>query len=132
MVHPPNVDLDGTTGYDTCPTTAKWKDLYPAIRFTLITKNQDDPGTTVKADVDQGLTVKTEGTGIIIRNNTNSKRRWYFTDARRKEHHQVVELSVGFGDKIPHESKQSNKCPINGRWVTRLTKLTWTYNILQT
>ena len=65
----PNVDSDGTTGYDLGSTTAKWKDLYLSQGSLYINNQkviQDDSGTiVVRADVDQGLTVKTEGTGII-------------------------------------------------------------------
>ena len=60
-----NVDPDGTTGYDLGPTTAKWKDLClrKVIRHT--TKQKMIQGTIiVSADEDQGMTVKTTGTGV--------------------------------------------------------------------
>ena len=65
----PNVDSDGTTGYDLGSTTAKWKDLYLSQGSLYINNQkvlQDDSGTIkVSADIDQGLTVKTEGSGVI-------------------------------------------------------------------
>ena len=72
----PDVDSDGTTGYDLGSTTAKWKDLYLS-QGSLYINNQkvihDDSGTIVlKADTDQGLTVKTEGTGVITLQSTQT------------------------------------------------------------
>ena len=72
----PNVDSDGTTGYDLGSTTAKWRDLYLS-QGSLYINNQkvihDDSGTIVfKADMDQGLTVKTEGTGVITLQSTQT------------------------------------------------------------
>ena len=65
----PDVDSDGTTGYDLGSTTAKWKDLYLSQGSLYINNQkvlQDDSGTIkVSADIDQGLTVKTEGSGVI-------------------------------------------------------------------
>lgn len=65
----PNVDSDGTTGYDLGSTTAKWKDLYLSQGSLYINNQkvlQDDSGTIiVSADEDQGMTVKTTGTGVL-------------------------------------------------------------------
>ena len=59
----PDVDSDGTTGYDLGSTTAKWKDLYLSQGSLYINNQkvlQDDSGTiVVSADNDQGMTVKT-------------------------------------------------------------------------
>ena len=65
----PDVDSDGTTGYDLGSTTAKWRDLYLS-QGSLFINNQkvleDDSGTIiVRSDIDQGLTIKTEGTGAL-------------------------------------------------------------------
>ena len=65
----PSVDSDGTTGFDLGSTTAKWRDLYLS-EGSLYINNQkvieDSSGTIiVRADEDQSLTVKTEGTGVL-------------------------------------------------------------------
>jgi len=65
----PSVDSDGTTGYDLGSTTAKWRDLFLS-EGSLYINNQkvieDNSGTiVVRADQDQSLTVKTEGTGVL-------------------------------------------------------------------
>ena len=65
----PSVDSDGTTGYDLGSPTAKWRDLYLS-EGSLYINNQkvieDNSGTIiVRADPDQSLTVKTEGTGVL-------------------------------------------------------------------
>ena len=65
----PNVDSDGTTGYDLGSPTMKWRDLYLS-EGSLYIDNQkvveSSAGTiVVRADEDQSLTVKTEGTGVL-------------------------------------------------------------------
>ena len=65
----PTVDSDGTTGFDLGSTTAKWRDLFLS-EGSLYINNQkvieDNSGTiVVRADEDQSLTVKTEGTGVL-------------------------------------------------------------------
>ena len=65
----PSVDSDGTTGYDLDSTTKKWRDLFLS-EGSLYINNQkvieDNSGTiVVRADQDQSLTVKTEGTGVL-------------------------------------------------------------------
>ena len=65
----PTVDSDGTTGFDLGSTTKKWRDLYLS-EGSLYINNQkvieDNSGTIiVRADADQSLTVKTEGTGVL-------------------------------------------------------------------
>ena len=65
----PSVDSNGTTGYDLGSTTAKWRDLYLS-EGSLYINNQkvieDNSGTiVVRADADQSLTIKTEGTGVL-------------------------------------------------------------------
>ena len=65
----PNVDSDGTTGFDLGSTSFKWRDLYLS-QGSLFINNQkvleDDSGTIiVRSDTDQGLTIKTEGTGAL-------------------------------------------------------------------
>jgi len=65
----PNVDSNGSTGFDLGSTTAKWRDLYLSEGSLFINNQkvlQDDSGTiVVSADEDQGLTVKTTGTGVL-------------------------------------------------------------------
>lgn len=63
----PMVNSNGTTGFDLGGTSAKWRDLYLSEGSLYIDGQkvlQSDSGTiVVQADVDQGLTVKTTGTG---------------------------------------------------------------------
>ena len=118
----PNVDSDGTTGYDLGSTTAKWKDLYLS-QGSLYINNQkvlhDDSGTiVVKADTDQGLTVKTEGTGVITLQSTqtvNVAGTLQMLDGKNIT--SSGGTSVGFGDKI---DMNSNKV-INAVSYTHLT-----------
>ena len=65
----PNVDSNGTTGFDLGSPDYKWRDLYLS-EGSLYINNQkvieDNSGTIiVRADEDQSLTVKTEGTGVL-------------------------------------------------------------------
>ena len=63
----PMVNSNGSTGFDLGATTAKWRDLYLSEGSLYINNKkviEDDSGTIlVQADTDQGLTVKTLGTG---------------------------------------------------------------------
>ena len=63
----PMVNSNGTTGFDLGGTSAKWRDLYLSEGSLYIDGQkvlQSDSGTIlVQADSDQGLTVKTTGTG---------------------------------------------------------------------
>jgi len=112
----PNVDSDGTTGYDLGSTTAKWKDLYLS-QGSLYINNQkvihDDSGTIVfKADMDQGLTVKTEGTGVITLQSTqtvNVAGTLQITDGKNIT--SSGGTSVGFGDKIDMGSNKIINVP---------------------
>ena len=112
----PNVDSDGTTGYDLGSTTAKWRDLYLS-QGSLYINNQkvihDDSGTIVfKADMDQGLTVKTEGTGVITLQSTqtvNVAGTLQITDGKNIT--SSGGTSVGFGDKIDMGSNKIINVP---------------------
>jgi len=112
----PNVDSDGTTGYDLGSTTAKWKDLYLS-QGSLYINNQkvlhDDSGTiVVKADTDQGLTVKTEGTGVITLQSTqtvNVAGTLQMLDGKNIT--SSGGTSVGFGDKIDMNSNKVINVP---------------------
>jgi len=112
----PNVDSDGTTGYDLGSTTAKWKDLYLS-QGSLYINNQkvihDDSGTIVlKADMDQGLTVKTEGSGVITLQSTqtvNVAGTLQITDGKNIT--SSGGTSVGFGDKIDMGSNKIINVP---------------------
>lgn len=112
----PNVDSDGTTGYDLGSTTAKWKDLYLSQGSLYINNQkviQDDSGTiVVRADVDQGLTVKTEGTGIITlqsQQTVNVAGTLQMTDGKNIT--SSGGTSVGFGDKIDMNSNKIVNVP---------------------
>lgn len=112
----PNVDSDGTTGYDLGSTTAKWKDLYLSQGSLYINNQkviQDDSGTiVVRADVDQGLTVKTEGTGIITlqsQQTVNVAGTLQMTDGKNIT--SSGGTSVGFGDKIDMNSNKIINVP---------------------
>jgi hypothetical protein len=112
----PDVDSDGTTGYDLGSTTAKWKDLYLS-QGSLYINNQkvihDDSGTIVlKADTDQGLTVKTEGTGVITLQSTqtvNVAGTLQMLDGKNIT--SSGGTSVGFGDKIDMNSNKIINVP---------------------
>ena len=112
----PNVDSDGTTGYDLGSTTAKWRDLYLS-EGSLYINNQkvihDDSGTiVVKADMDQGLTVKTEGTGIITLQSTqtiNVAGTLQINDGKNIT--SSGGTAVGFGDKIDMGSNKIINVP---------------------
>lgn len=112
----PNVDSDGTTGYDLGSTTAKWRDLYLS-EGSLYINNQkvihDDSGTiVVKADIDQGLTVKTEGTGVITLQSTqtvNVAGTLQMLDGKNIT--SSGGTAVGFGDKIDMNSNKIINVP---------------------
>jgi hypothetical protein len=97
-------------------TTAKWKDLYLS-QGSLYINNQkvihDDSGTIVlKADMDQGLTVKTEGTGVITLQSTqtvNVAGTLQITDGKNIT--SSGGTSVGFGDKIDMGSNKIINVP---------------------
>jgi hypothetical protein len=65
----PSVDSDGTTGYDLGSPTAKWRDLYLSQGSLYIDGQkvlEANSGTIlVQADADQGMTVKTSGSGVL-------------------------------------------------------------------
>jgi len=112
----PNVDSDGTTGYDLGSTTAKWRDLYLS-EGSLYINNQkvisDDSGTiVVKADMDQGLTVKTEGTGVLTLQSTqtiNIAGTLQVSDGKNIT--SSGGTAVGFGDKIDMNSNKIVNVP---------------------
>jgi hypothetical protein len=63
----PTVNSNGTTGFDLGASGAKWRDLYLSAGSLFVDGQkvlQSDSGTILlSASVDQGLTVKTTGTG---------------------------------------------------------------------
>ena len=63
----PTVNSNGSTGFDLGAANAQWKDVYVSSGSLYVNGQkvlQDDSGTIlVSADEDQGLTVKTTGTG---------------------------------------------------------------------
>ena len=65
----PSIDSDGTTGYDLGSPDFKWRDLYLSQGSLYIDGQkvlQSDAGTiVVAADVDQSLTTKTTGAGVL-------------------------------------------------------------------
>jgi len=101
----PNVDSNGTTGYDLGSTTAKWKDLYLSAG-SLYVNNQkvleDDSGTiVVSADVDQGVSVKTTGTGVVtLQSATTVNIAGTLQMGAGKNITDVSGVAVSFGDKI--------------------------------
>ena len=112
----PDVDSDGSTGYDLGSTTAKWRDLYLSQGSLFINNQkvlQDDSGTIiVRADVDQGLTVKTEGTGVITlqsQQTVNVAGTLQMLDGKNIT--SSGGTSVGFGDKIDMNSNKIINVP---------------------
>ena len=108
----PSVDSDGTTGYDLGSPTAKWRDLYLS-EGSLYINNQkvieDNSGTIiVRADPDQSLTVKTEGTGVLT-----------FQSAQTVNMAATLQMAAGkritdaggdavtFGDKVDMDGNQT-------------------------
>ncbi|MDA9992291.1 hypothetical protein N9E03_01265 [bacterium] len=101
----PDVDSNGTTGYDLGSTTAKWRDLYLS-QGSLFINNQkvleDDSGTIiVRADEDQGLTVKTTGTGVLaLQSATTVNLNGTLQMAAGKNITDAAGNAVSFGDKL--------------------------------
>ena len=101
----PDVDSNGSTGYDLGSTTAKWRDLYLS-QGSLFINNQkvleDDSGTIiVRADEDQGLTVKTTGTGVLaLQSATTVNLNGTLQMAAGKNITDAAGNAVSFGDKL--------------------------------
>jgi len=101
----PTIDSDGTTGFDLGSPTAKWKDLYLS-QGSLYINNQkvleDDSGTiVVRADIDQGITVKAEGTGVLtLASSTPLAMAATLQMADGKNITDANGIAVQFGDKI--------------------------------
>jgi len=101
----PDVDSNGTTGYDLGSTTAKWRDLYLS-QGSLFINNQkvleDDSGTIiVRADEDQSLTVKTTGTGVLaLQSATTVNLNGTLQMAAGKNITDAAGNAVSFGDKL--------------------------------
>ena len=105
----PDVDSDGTTGYDLGSTTAKWKDLYLSQGSLYINNQkvlQDDSGTiVVSADNDQGMTVKTTGTGVLsLASDTTVNMNGTLQMAAGKKITDASGTAVAFGDKLDMDS----------------------------
>ena len=107
----PNVDSNGTTGYDLGSTSMKWRDLYLS-QGSLYIDNQkvleSDSGTiVVQADADQGLTVKTLGTGVLtLQSATTVSMAGTLQMGAGKLVTDVSGVAVGFGDKIDLNSNR--------------------------
>ena len=101
----PTVDSDGTTGFDLGSTALKWRDLYLS-QGSLYINNQkvleDDSGTiVVRADIDQGITVKAEGTGVLtLASSTPLSIAATLQMASGKNITDADGVAVQFGDKI--------------------------------
>ena len=101
----PTVDSDGTTGFDLGSTALKWRDLYLS-QGSLYINNQkvleDDSGTiVVRADIDQGITVKAEGTGVLtLASTTPIAMAATLQMASGKNITDADGVAVQFGDKI--------------------------------
>ena len=105
----PNVDSDGTTGFDLGSTTAKWKDLYLSQGSLFINNQkvlQDDSGTiVVSADNDQGMTVKTTGTGVLsLSSDTTVNMNGTLQMAAGKKITDANGTAVALGDKLDMDS----------------------------
>ena len=65
----PNIDSDGFSGYDLGSPTMKWRDLYLSQGSLYIDGQkvlESNAGTiVVQADVDQSMTIKTAGVGVL-------------------------------------------------------------------
>jgi uncharacterized protein YunC (DUF1805 family) len=101
----PNVDSNGTTGFDLGSPTAKWKDLYLSQGSLYIDGQkvlESDSGTiVVQADVDQGITVKSSGTGVLsLQSATTVNMAGTLQMGAGKNITDVSGVAVGFGDKI--------------------------------
>jgi hypothetical protein len=101
----PDVNSDGTTGYDLGSSTAKWKDLYLSAGSLYINNQkvlQDDSGTIiVSADEDQGMTVKVTGTGVLaLQSATTTNVNSVLQMQSGKNITDSAGVAVGFGDKI--------------------------------
>ena len=107
----PSVDSDGTTGYDLGSTTKKWRDLFLS-EGSLYINNQkvieDSSGTIiVRADEDQSLTMKTEGTGVLTLQSAQTVNfAGTLQMASGKKITDAGGSAVGFGDKIDMDSNK--------------------------
>jgi len=107
----PTVDSNGTTGYDLGSTTKKWRDMYLS-QGSLYINNQkvleDDSGTIiVSADTDQGVTVKTTGTGVTaLQSATTINMNGTLQMGATKKITDAAGTAVGFGDKIDMDSNK--------------------------
>ena len=107
----PTVDSNGTTGYDLGSPSKKWRDLYLSAG-SLYVNNQkvleDDSGTiVVSADADQGVTVKTTGTGVTaLQSATTINMNGTMQMGAGKKITDAAGTSVGFGDKIDMDNNQ--------------------------
>jgi len=107
----PNVDSNGTTGYDLGSTSMKWRDLYLSQGSLYIDGQkvlESDSGTiVVQADTDQGLTVKTAGTGVLtLQSATTVSMAGTLQMGAGKLVTDVSGVAVGFGDKIDMNSNR--------------------------
>jgi len=101
----PNVDSNGVTGFDLGSPAAKWKDLYLSQGSLYIDGQkvlESDSGTiVVQADVDQGITVKSSGTGVLtLQSATTVSMAGTLQMGAGKNITDVSGVAVGFGDKI--------------------------------
>ena len=107
----PTVDSDGVTGYDLGSPTAKWRDLYLSQGSLYIDGQkvlQSDSGTiVVKADPDQGMSIRTEGTGVLTLQSPNPLAvAATLQMAAGKKITDASGTAVVFGDKIDADFNQ--------------------------
>lgn len=107
----PNVDSNGTSGFDLGSSSLKWRDLYLSSGSLYIDGQkvvESDSGTiVVQADQDQSLTTKVTGTGVL----TLSSAATINVDgtlqmATGKKITDVSGTAVVFGDKIDADNNQ--------------------------
>ena len=107
----PTVDSNGVTGYDLGSPTAKWRDLYLSQGSLYIDGQkvlQSDSGTiVVKADPDQGMSIRTEGTGVLTLQSPNPLAvAATLQMAAGKKITDASGTAVVFGDKIDADFNQ--------------------------
>jgi hypothetical protein len=107
----PTVDSDGVTGFDLGSPAAKWRDLYLSQGSLYIDGQkvlQSDSGTIVfKADADQGMTIRTEGSGVLTLQSPNPLAiAATLQMAAGKKITDASGTAVVFGDKIDADFNQ--------------------------
>ena len=107
----PSVNSDGTTGFDLGSADYKWRDLYLSQGSLYIDGQkvlQSDSGTiVVSADVDQSLTTKTTGAGVLTFQSPNPiSIQSTLQMATGKRITSADGVAVVLGDKLDMDSNQ--------------------------